>query len=84
MSNPTPLKGITLVDCAKANATETIEIAAERCGFGNDVDGFRTALISACTEMGVEIASLSDLITDQQRVMYEGGAEIAPDTSSEL
>ncbi|MGD1859646.1 MAG: hypothetical protein ACFB0E_06720 [Leptolyngbyaceae cyanobacterium] len=84
MSDSTPLTGIALVDCAKANATETVEVAAERCGFGADIDSFRTALISACNDIGVAIDTLTDLITDQRQVMYEGGIEVAPDTPGKL
>jgi hypothetical protein len=34
--------------------------------------------------MGVTFNELSDLITDQQNLIQQGGIEVAPDTPSEL
>jgi hypothetical protein len=84
MSASSPLSGVILVDCAKANAKSGAAIAAERCGYGTDVSAFREALKSACNGMGVEIEELSDLITDQQQVMEMQGEVVAPDTPSDL
>jgi hypothetical protein len=84
MASQTPLKGIELVDCAKANAKQGIETAAELCGYGGDMSTFSQELKQACQDIGVDIDELSDLITDQQTVMRDGGVEVAPDTPSEL
>jgi hypothetical protein len=84
MSSSKPLKGIELVDCAKANAPQGIEVAADLCGYGQDTVTFQQALQQACQEIGVEIDELSDLITEQQTVRQVGGIEIAPDTPSDL
>lgn len=84
MSSPFPLTGPELVDCAKANAADGADIAAERCGYGQDVAAFQAALKSACADMAVDIESITDLITPQQRVMTQGGQSIAPDTYSDL
>ena len=85
MANSSPLTGVILVDCAKANAKDGADIAAERCGYGDDVSAFKSALKSACSEMGIEIDSLTDLITDQQQIRSEGhGQEIAPESPSNL
>jgi activator of 2-hydroxyglutaryl-CoA dehydratase len=84
MSSSKPLKGLELVDCAKANAKQGIEVAAGLCGYGEDVNRFHQELEKACDEMGVKISELSDLITDQQTVLQLGGIEVAPDTPSEL
>ncbi len=84
MASSTPLQGIELVDCAKANAKQGIETAADLCGYGNDLTGFRQELQTACDRMGVEFHELSDLVTDQQSVIQLGGVEIAPDTKGEL
>lgn len=84
MSSSSPLTGSVLVDCAKANAVDGAAVAAERCGYGDDVQAFQAALKSACKDMGIEIEDVSDLITEQQRVKTSGGTEIAPDTPSDL
>lgn len=84
MASSSPLKGIELVDCAKANAAQGSNIAAELCGYDKDVAQFKQNLQQACQQMGVEISELSDLITEQQVVRETGGIEIAPDTPSQL
>jgi hypothetical protein len=84
MSNTVPLQGPELVDCAKANAGEGVGIAAERCGYGQDVTAFQTALKQACADIGVNVEAIADLITPQQRVMTQGGLSISPDTASDL
>ena len=78
------LEGIELVDCAKANAKQGIEIAARQCGYGENLEEFRQALQKACQDMGVDIDSLSDLITDQQIAAETGGIEVAPETKNDL
>lgn len=84
MASSAPLKGIELVDCAKANAPQGSDVAAELCGYGKDIPRFQQELRQACQQMGVEISELSDLITEQQIARQNGGIEIAPDTPSEL
>lgn len=83
MAAPTPLEGITLIDCAKANAKQGLEESAAQCGYGEDLNTFKQKLIQACQDIGVDIEQLSDLITTPQLVK-EPGVEIAPDTPSEL
>jgi hypothetical protein len=84
MSSSEPLRGLELVDCAKANAKQGIDTATELCGYGTNTVQFRQELQQACDQMGVKITELSDLITDQQSVLQAGGIEVAPDTPSEL
>ena len=84
MASPTPLHGIELIDCAKANAKQGTATAAELSGYGRDIHAFQKELKQACQNIGVEIHELSDLITDQQTVILQGGIEVAPDTPSEL
>ena len=85
MSSSFPLTGLALIDCAKANATAGTEIAAERCGYGDDIAAFQSALKSACTDIAVgDVNSVYDLITPQQRVVTQGGEEIAPESPSKL
>ena len=80
------LQGIELIDCAKANAKQGKIVAAERCGYGDDLNLFTENLTKACQEIGVNFTELNDLITDQQiaKENREGGVEIAPDTTSQL
>ena len=80
------LQGIELIDCAKANAKQGLEIAAQQCGYGKDVDLFRNNLTKACQQIGVNIEQLSDLITDQQIAKNDpqNVIEIAPETDSNL
>jgi hypothetical protein len=84
MSASKPLTGVELVDCAKANAPQGIEVASEQCGYGEDISKFQQALHQACQAMGVDISELSDLITEQQTTRQIGGVEFAPETQSEL
>lgn len=85
MAAESPLTGPVLVDCAKANAKSGLSIAATRCGYGDDVQGFQAALKSACDEMGVTLDDLSDLIDeDKQAWSTQIGLEAAPDTLSEI
>ncbi|MBD1850578.1 hypothetical protein [Leptolyngbya sp. FACHB-711] len=84
MAASQPLTGIELIDCAKANAEQGVTVAAELCGYGQNISRFQQSLEQACRQIGVEISSLSDLITDQQTVIQTGGIEVAPDTPDEL
>ena len=84
MSASQPLQGLDLIDCAKANAKQGVDVTAELCGYGKDTAKFYQALQEAGDRMGIHITELSDLITDQQTVLQEGGIEVAPDTLADL
>ena len=84
MSKSKPLTGIELIDCAKANAKQGAETAANLAGYGQDVETFKTELKQACHRIGVEIRELGDLITEQQAMNQGGGVEVAPDSPSDL
>jgi hypothetical protein len=84
MASPTPLKGLELVDCARANAKQGIETAAELCGYGEDLKTFSQELKQACDQMGVKINELTDLITDQDALINLEGEIVAPETDSVL
>jgi hypothetical protein len=84
MTSSQPLTGTTLIDCAKANAKQGVETAANLCGYGDDIEGFRSSLHQACEEIGIEVDELSDLITKQSQVVEKGGVEVAPDTPNSL
>ncbi len=80
---PTPLQGIDLVNCARANAKEGETVAAEQCGYGDNISQFRESLKRAGQELGIEIERLSDLI-DTDRLQQRTGESIAPDSMSDL
>jgi hypothetical protein len=61
MSSSQPLQGNDLVDCAEANANADLAVAADLCGYGQDVDEFEAALKQACQQMNIEIESFHDL-----------------------
>jgi hypothetical protein len=85
MASPTPLQGTELVDCARANAKQGIEMAARQCGYGDDINTFAHALKQACEQMNLQVKELSELITDQEMILQMGQGEVvAPDTASEL
>jgi hypothetical protein len=79
-----PLKGIELIDCAKANAPQGVETAAHQCGYGQNTENFMQALQIACKEIGINIETIGDLITEQQMSRDLKQIEVAPDTPSEL
>lgn len=83
MASPTPLEGLELIDCAKANAKQGIETATELCGYGSDYHRFKQALEQACQAIGVQVHELSDLLTDVDRPttgiqLDTPGVEISP------
>lgn len=84
MASPTPLQGLDLVDCARANAKQGIETTADLCGYGKDISTFRHELEKACQHMGIGFHELSDLIRDETPLMQMEGEIVAPDTPSEL
>lgn len=84
MASSTPLKGLELVDCAKANAKQGIETAARQCGYGADLHTFSQELKKACEDMGVTFNELSDLITPQDVPIQTEGEVVAPETESIL
>ena len=62
MPSVKPLTGNILIDCAKANATMSIDIAARQCGYNNDVKSFRAALRKAFHDIGVKELAFEDLL----------------------
>jgi hypothetical protein len=87
MAATQPLKGIELIDCAKANAVQGAEVAAQLCGYGQDISSFQMALTQAGQHMGIKLDDIKDLITEQsmmRRTSGLDGLEIAPDSPGEL
>lgn len=84
MAAPTPLKDTELIDCARANAKQGIETAAQQCGYGDDLNTFKQELRQACDRINIQFSELSDLITDPPLAIQMDGIEVAPDTPAEL
>lgn len=85
LPEPRMLQGIELINCAKANAKQGVEVAAAQSGYESNVGLFVENLHVACQQIGVDINELSDLITDQQIAMSNPQVtEVSPDTASEL
>ncbi len=84
MASSTRLKGLELVDCARANAKQGIETAAKQCGYGDDLHTFSQELKQACTDMGVTFNELTDLITEQDNLIKTEGEIVAPETETIL
>ncbi|MBE9167517.1 hypothetical protein IQ238_08290 [Pleurocapsales cyanobacterium LEGE 06147] len=84
MASSAPLHGSELIDCARANANKGIEVASQRCGYGDDISTFESELKKACASIGVEIESFKDLTEDGAYSNKEQGVEIAPDTPNQL
>ena len=79
------LQGIELIDCAKASAKRGAAVAAERCGYGDNLGLFTENLTKACQQIGVKYSEIEDLITDQQIAKQNVKVvEVAPDTNTEL
>lgn len=83
MASSTPLQSSELIDCARANGEKGIEVAASRCGYGDDLATFEEQLRQACQAIGVEINSFNDLI-NHKRQDERAGVIIAPDSPTQL
>jgi hypothetical protein len=83
MASQKPLSGIVLIDCARANANQGINEAAQQCGYGKDADRFLQELGRACQTAGIPFETLEDLAPTPP-ISTRTGIEIAPETPSEL
>ncbi|PZV19332.1 MAG: hypothetical protein DCF22_00170 [Leptolyngbya sp.] len=84
MSAKTPLEGTELVDCARANAKQGSETAAELCGYGSDLNRFKQAVKQACDDMGVQFNELTDLAKEDSSLLEVEGEIVAPDSAGQL
>lgn len=82
MTSPQQLHGIDLIDCAQANAKSGLSIAAEQCGYGDDIKAFQNELQKASSEIGIHVSSLNELILNAHRIGRE--KEFAPDSSGRI
>lgn len=62
LSGEYPLTGEELINCAKANVNQGVTNAAQLCGYGSDVNRFRSSLQETMAEMGIVSESLQSLI----------------------
>ncbi|MGK7935046.1 MAG: hypothetical protein AB4206_04485 [Xenococcaceae cyanobacterium] len=63
LSGQEPLTGNDLINCARGNAASGVAKTAQLCGYADDVDRFKSVLKQTMTELGLEIKSLSKLIS---------------------
>jgi hypothetical protein len=83
MASPTPLSGTELIDCVQANAKEGILVAAQQCGYSNNIDTFQDELKGALEHIGIKNKDFEDLI-EMVGLEPNLGIEIAPNTSTQL
>ena len=69
MASPHPLTGLELIDCARANSVQGLEVAAELCGYGKDIPAFQQQLRQAFADIGLDYQDLSSLMTDSGPAM---------------
>ena len=62
LSGEHPLTGEELIDCARANKSAGIEMAAMLCGYASDRDRFKSTLKQTIADMNLETASFDKLI----------------------
>jgi hypothetical protein len=84
LSGKIPLTGTDLIDCARANASSGLETATKLCGYGEDVRGFEGALKQACSDLGLHIESLKELMSNIPYLKGHQGVEVTPNTNSSL
>jgi len=82
MTSSTPLQGIELISCAKANVEQGLAATCQQCGYGENVQLFQQNLVLTGQEIGVNLDQLSNLTTVQQRVPEKDEIEGTPDTTS--
>lgn len=85
MASRQTLYGTELVDCARANAKQGVEVATYQCGYGSDINKFTQQLRQACEKMNLQVKDLSELIAEHEAKLHLSSGEIiAPETTSDL
>jgi hypothetical protein len=84
MASPTPLHDSELLDCVIANSKSGITVAAQNCGYGDDLERFQIELQKAGDAIGVDIQQFTDLNHLSRRESGQAGIEIAPETPNQL
>ena len=62
LSGEEPLQGRELINCARANASAGVEMAAKLCGFGSDTEKFQTTLKQTAEELELPLSSFKKLV----------------------
>ena len=62
LSGKEPLKGEELTNCARANVSAGVEMAAKLCGFGSDTDSFQTKLKETAQALELPLESFKQLV----------------------
>lgn len=62
LSGEEPLTGEELTNCARANASAGVEMAAKLCGFASDVEGFQTQLKETAQKLDIPLESFKQLL----------------------
>lgn len=62
LSGEQPLQGAELTNCAKANASAGVEMAAKLCGFASDTEKFQTTLKQTAKELQLPLSSFKKLV----------------------
>lgn len=78
-----PLQGIELLDCAQSDPTQDITLAAQRCGYGDDLVMFEEELKKAAIAIGIHVDSFEGLKA-LARTNFQTGLNIAPGTTGLL
>ncbi len=84
MASSGPLTGSELIDCSKANSNQGVTLAAERCGYGEDITKYEQALKQAGEEMGMNIDSFAALSDSSAEEDTKVGVVIAPYTQNQI
>ena len=79
-----PLQGTELIECTQASALLGFKTVLEQCGYGTDVESFRENFQQACTQMGIDVHKLYEILLTQEVVGKFGGVEIYPSSESSL
>ena len=62
LSGEHSLQGEELTNCARANASAGVEMAAKLCGFGSDTEKFQTTLKQTAKELQLPLSSFKKLV----------------------
>ena len=79
LSGQYPLEGAELLDCARANASQGLAIAAQLCGYGEQISQFEAALQDSAQRAGLSLQTLADLSPKPGP-----GLTLAPETDGSL
>lgn len=77
LSGNAPLTGVELIDCARANSAQGLEVATKLCGYQEDTEAFKVALKQALEEAGLTFNAL-------QKLIDHPGITVAPDSPTSL